>query len=73
MAFPVTTNDSISFNVKGRCEIDKEFKQFKPDEITSVVKDFEEPGTLASTRFHLSGAKYMVINLGLLFVERRVE
>ncbi|KAL2895237.1 Outer envelope pore protein 21B chloroplastic [Bienertia sinuspersici] len=27
MAFPVTSNDSISFNVKGRCDVDKEFKQ----------------------------------------------
>ncbi|XP_021776416.1 profilin-3-like [Chenopodium quinoa] len=37
------------------------FPQFKPDEIAAVVKDFEEPGTLAPTGLHLGGAKYMVI------------
>lgn len=35
--------------------------QFKPDEIAAVVKDFDEPGTLAPTGLHLGGVKYMVI------------
>lgn len=35
--------------------------QFKPDEISAIVKDFEEPGTLAPTGLHLGGTKYMVI------------
>lgn len=26
-AFPVTSNGLLSFNIKGRCEVDKEFKQ----------------------------------------------
>lgn len=37
------------------------FPQFKPDEIAAVLKDFEEPGTLAPTGLHLGGTKYMVI------------
>ncbi|KAL2940158.1 Profilin-1 [Bienertia sinuspersici] len=37
------------------------FPQFKPDEIAAVVKDFDEPGTLAPTGLHLGGTKYMVI------------
>lgn len=28
-AFPVTTDRLLSFNVKGRCDVDKEFKQWK--------------------------------------------
>ena len=35
--------------------------QFKPDEISAIVKDFDEPGSLAPTGLHLGGAKYMVI------------
>ena len=35
--------------------------QFKPDEIAAIVKDFDEPGSLAPTGLHLGGAKYMVI------------
>lgn len=35
--------------------------QFKPEEIIAIVKDFEEPGTLAPTGLHLGGTKYMVI------------
>lgn len=35
--------------------------QFKPEEISAIVKDFEEPGTLAPTGLHLGGTKYMVI------------
>nr|CCP19647.1 profilin allergen [Parietaria judaica] len=37
------------------------FPQFKPEEIAAIVKDFEEPGTLAPTGLFLGGAKYMVI------------
>uniref|UniRef100_A0A7C8YCS8 Profilin n=1 Tax=Opuntia streptacantha TaxID=393608 RepID=A0A7C8YCS8_OPUST len=37
------------------------FPQFKPDEISAIVKDFDEPGSLAPTGLHLGGAKYMVI------------
>lgn len=35
--------------------------QFKPQEITDILKDFEEPGHLAPTGLHLGGTKYMVI------------
>lgn len=35
--------------------------QFKPEEMTGINKDFEEPGHLAPTGLHLGGAKYMVI------------
>lgn len=35
--------------------------QFKPEEITAIMKDFEEPGSLAPTGLYLGGAKYMVI------------
>ncbi|KAK4784190.1 hypothetical protein SAY86_018558 [Trapa natans] len=37
------------------------FPQFKPDEITAIMKDFDEPGSLAPTGLHLGGVKYMVI------------
>jgi hypothetical protein len=35
--------------------------QFKPEEIAAIMKDFEEPGTLAPTGLFLGGTKYMVI------------
>lgn len=35
--------------------------QFKPEEITAIMKDFDEPGSLAPTGLHLGGVKYMVI------------
>ncbi|KAH1114040.1 hypothetical protein J1N35_007418 [Gossypium stocksii] len=37
------------------------FPTFKPEEITAIMKDFDEPGSLAPTGLHLGGAKYMVI------------
>ncbi|KAL8223352.1 hypothetical protein R6Q57_018827 [Mikania cordata] len=37
------------------------FPQFKPDEINAIIKEFNEPGTLAPTGLFLAGAKYMVI------------
>ncbi|KAL2940182.1 Profilin-6 [Bienertia sinuspersici] len=37
------------------------FLSSRPDEIAAVVKDFDEPGTLAPTGLHLGGTKYMVI------------
>jgi hypothetical protein len=37
------------------------YMQFKPDEITAIMKDFDEPGSLAPTGLHLGGTKYMVI------------
>nr|ABW37745.1 Ama v 1.02 allergen [Amaranthus viridis] len=37
------------------------FPQFRPEEIEAIVKDFDEPGTLAPTGLHLGGTKYMVI------------
>lgn len=37
------------------------FLQFKPDEITGIMKDFDEPGHLAPTGMHLGEIKYMVI------------
>ncbi|PRQ51127.1 profilin [Rosa rugosa] len=37
------------------------FPKFKPEEITAIMKDFNEPGSLAPTGLHLAGTKYMVI------------
>ncbi|KAG0485728.1 hypothetical protein HPP92_009807 [Vanilla planifolia] len=37
------------------------FPQFKPNEISAIMDDFNEPGSLAPTGLHLGGAKYMVI------------
>ena len=37
------------------------FLQFKPGEIAAIMKDFEEPGSLAPTKLNLGGMKYMVI------------
>ncbi|VAH57780.1 unnamed protein product [Triticum turgidum subsp. durum] len=35
--------------------------QVKPEEITAVLNDFDEPGSLAPTGLFLGGTKYMVI------------
>ncbi|KAL0910181.1 hypothetical protein M5K25_021131 [Dendrobium thyrsiflorum] len=35
--------------------------QFKPEEITAILKDFAEPGSLAPTGLYLGNVKYMVI------------
>lgn len=35
--------------------------QFKPEEITAIMNDFNEPGSLAPTGLYLGGTKYMVI------------
>ncbi|GFZ08502.1 Profilin-1 like [Actinidia chinensis var. chinensis] len=37
------------------------FPQFKPEEITAIMNDFSEPGSLAPTGLYLGGTKYMVI------------
>ncbi|KAJ1258055.1 hypothetical protein BS78_10G044900 [Paspalum vaginatum] len=37
------------------------FPAFKTEEITAIMKDFDEPGTLAPTGLFLGGTKYMVI------------
>ncbi|KAK6927322.1 Profilin, partial [Dillenia turbinata] len=37
------------------------FPQFKPEEISGIMNDFAEPGTLAPTGLYLGGTKYMVI------------
>ncbi|KAL9440765.1 hypothetical protein AB3S75_019436 [Citrus x aurantiifolia] len=37
------------------------FPQLKPEEITGIMNDFNEPGTLAPTGLYLGGTKYMVI------------
>ncbi|KAF4398088.1 hypothetical protein G4B88_019809 [Cannabis sativa] len=37
------------------------FGEFKPEEIAAIMKDFDEPGSLAPTGLHLGGIKYMVI------------
>ncbi|KAB2629123.1 profilin [Pyrus ussuriensis x Pyrus communis] len=34
---------------------------FKPEEITAIMKDFDEPGSLAPTQLHLGGTKNVVI------------
>lgn len=35
--------------------------QFKPEQITAIMKDFDEPGTLAPTGLFFGSEKYMVI------------
>ncbi|CAF2330143.1 unnamed protein product, partial [Brassica rapa] len=37
------------------------FPQLKPEEISGINKDFNEPGTLAPTGLFIGGTKYMVI------------
>ncbi|KAK3028886.1 hypothetical protein RJ639_039895 [Escallonia herrerae] len=37
------------------------FPKLKPEEITGIMKDFDEPGFLAPTGLYLGGTKYMVI------------
>ncbi|THU58840.1 hypothetical protein C4D60_Mb03t18680 [Musa balbisiana] len=37
------------------------FPQYKPEEIAAIMKDFNEPGSLAPTGLYLGGTKYMVI------------
>eukprot|EP00252_Welwitschia_mirabilis_P027879 TRINITY_DN975_c0_g1_i1.p1 TRINITY_DN975_c0_g1~~TRINITY_DN975_c0_g1_i1.p1 ORF type:complete len:133 (+),score=26.64 TRINITY_DN975_c0_g1_i1:311-709(+) len=37
------------------------FPAIKPEEVTAIVNDFEEPGTLAPSGLYIGGAKYMVI------------
>ncbi|KAL5174489.1 Profilin-1 [Glycine soja] len=37
------------------------FPQFKPEEITAINNDFNEPGSLAPTGLYIGGTKYMVI------------
>ncbi|EHA8592510.1 putative Profilin-2 [Cocos nucifera] len=37
------------------------FPQLKPEEITAILNDFNEPGSLAPTGLYLGGTKYMVI------------
>ncbi|KMZ59292.1 Profilin-1 [Zostera marina] len=39
----------------------EKFIPFKPEEFTSIMNDFNEPGFLAPTGLHVDGAKYMVI------------
>lgn len=35
--------------------------QLKPEEVTNIINDFNEPGTLAPVGLFLGSAKYMVI------------
>ncbi|KAJ4832756.1 Glutamate 5-kinase [Turnera subulata] len=37
------------------------FPAFKPEEISKMMADFDEPGTLAPVGLYLGGTKYMVI------------
>ncbi|CAH9083982.1 unnamed protein product [Cuscuta europaea] len=37
------------------------FPQFKLEEITAIMNDFKEPGSLAPNGLYLGGSKYMVI------------
>jgi len=37
------------------------FLQFTAEEVAAIMKDFDEPGSLAPTGLFLGGAKYMVI------------
>lgn len=35
--------------------------QFKPEEVTAIMTDFDSPGSLAPTGLYIGGTKYMVI------------
>ena len=35
--------------------------QFKPEDMANIMKDFDEPGTLAPTGLFIGPTKYMVI------------
>ncbi|GMH17639.1 hypothetical protein Nepgr_019480 [Nepenthes gracilis] len=37
------------------------FPQFKNEEIIAIMKEFDEPGSLAPTGLYVGGTKYMVI------------
>ncbi|KAF7813891.1 profilin-1 [Senna tora] len=37
------------------------FPQIKPEEVTAIMNDFNEPGSLAPTGLYIGGTKYMVI------------
>nr|ACG37173.1 histone H4 [Zea mays] len=37
------------------------FPELKPEEVAGMIKDFDEPGTLAPTGLFVGGTKYMVI------------
>ena len=37
------------------------FPTVKPDEVTGIMNDFENPGSLAPTGLYIGGTKYMVI------------
>ncbi|RZC68501.1 hypothetical protein C5167_031778 [Papaver somniferum] len=37
------------------------FPQLKAGEVEAIMRDFDEPGSLAPTGLHLGGVKYMVI------------
>ncbi|XP_038899069.1 profilin-2-like isoform X1 [Benincasa hispida] len=37
------------------------FPQLKPEELTAIMNDFAQPGSLAPTGLFLGGTKYMVI------------
>ncbi|KAL5660660.1 hypothetical protein ACJX0J_027785, partial [Zea mays] len=37
------------------------FPELKPEEVAGIIKDFDEPGTLAPTGLFVGGTKYMVI------------
>ncbi|CDP03238.1 unnamed protein product [Coffea canephora] len=37
------------------------FPQLKPEEVSGIMNDFAEPGSLAPTGLFLAGTKYMVI------------
>ncbi|RZC50101.1 hypothetical protein C5167_019912 [Papaver somniferum] len=39
----------------------EKFPEFKAENITGIMKDFDEPGHLAPTGLFLGGTKYMVI------------
>ncbi|XP_042066146.1 profilin-like [Salvia splendens] len=37
------------------------FPQFKTEEVTAIMNDFDNPGSLAPTGLYVGGTKYMVI------------
>lgn len=63
-SYMLLVSSSIIFNwvaIVVWCSLGFYLLQFKPEEVAAIMKDFDEPGSLAPTGLHLGGVKYMVI------------
>ncbi|KDO55854.1 hypothetical protein CISIN_1g032871mg [Citrus sinensis] len=56
---PLSSATTAAFGPRVKTSL--RFFLLKPEEITGIMNDFNEPGTLAPTGLYLGGTKYMVI------------